>query len=59
MEVSHRGMDNVLNCDMVVQEFKLKLHYYIYFRTNTLGKDMIFFIPSKLLLFYKDGFDSK
>ena len=31
---------NVLNCDIVVSEFKLQLHYYIHFWTNTLGKSM-------------------
>ena len=33
-------MVNAMDCGIVVSEFKLKLHYYIHFRTNTLGKGM-------------------
>ncbi len=31
---------NLLDCDIVVSEFKLQSCYYIHFRTNTLGKGM-------------------
>ncbi len=31
---------NMLDCDIVVSEFKFQLHYYIHFRANTLGKGM-------------------
>ena len=37
-------MANVLNCDIVVNEFKFQSRYYIYFLTNTLGKGMNPFI---------------
>ena len=37
---------NVLDCNIIVSEFKLHLHYYVHFWTNTLGKDMKPFIPS-------------
>ena len=33
-------MINVLDSDMVVYRFKLQLHHYIHFQTNTLGKGM-------------------
>ena len=36
---------NVLDCNIVVREFDLQSHYYVYFRTNTLGKDMNPLIP--------------
>ena len=35
---------NVLNCNMVVSVFETQLCYYIYFRTDTLGKGMNTFI---------------
>ena len=31
---------NVMDRGIVVSEFELQLHYYVYFRTNTLGKGM-------------------
>ena len=31
---------NVLDCEIVVSEFKLQSYYYVLFRTNTLGKNM-------------------
>ena len=34
----HGIMANVLNCDILVSEFKLQSHYLIYFWTNTLGE---------------------
>ena len=33
-------MIKVLDCGIVVSEFELQLHYYVHFRTNTLGKGM-------------------
>ena len=29
---------NVPECDMVVSEFELQSHFYVHFRTSTLGK---------------------
>ena len=29
-----------MDCDIIVHEFELQLHYYIYFWTNTLRKSM-------------------
>ena len=38
---SHHGIEtNVLDYDIIISEFKLKLYYYIHFQTNTLGKGM-------------------
>ena len=37
---AHCVVANVLDCDIVVSKFKLQLHHYIHFRTNTLEKDM-------------------
>ena len=31
-------MADLLVCDIVVREFEFKLHYYIHFGANTLGK---------------------
>ena len=39
---------NVLNCDIVVSEFKLQSRYYVHLRTNILGKDMNSFLPSAM-----------
>ena len=56
-----RIVANVLNCDIVVREFKLQSWYCIDFRTNTIGKDMNALIASvmdlrlALLFFYKGG----
>ena len=36
----HRVMDKVLDCSLEVNEFKLQLHYYVHFQTNTLVKDL-------------------
>ena len=33
-------MANVLDCDIVENEFKLQSHYCFHFWTNTLGKGM-------------------
>ena len=33
-------MVKALDCGIVVREFELQSHYYVLFRTNTLGKDM-------------------
>ena len=35
---------NVLDCDIVVSRFKFNLHYYLYFRANTLKKVITPFI---------------
>ena len=29
-----------MNCEIVVSEFEIQERYYVYFRTNTLGKGM-------------------
>ena len=31
---------NMLDCDIIVSKFELKLHYYIHFQPNTLKKGM-------------------
>ena len=31
---------NMLDCKVIVREFKLQSRYYVHFRTNALGKDM-------------------
>ena len=36
----HGVMVNVLECDIVVSEFKLLSHYYVQFWINTLGKSI-------------------
>ena len=33
-------MANILNCDIVVSEFRLQSHYYIHFQTYILEKGM-------------------
>ena len=35
----------VLNCDIIVSEFELQSRYYVYFRTNSLGKGMNLLTP--------------
>ena len=35
-----RVVANVLDFDIVVNEFELQSRYYVHFRTNTLGKDI-------------------
>ncbi len=41
-----RGVvSNMVDCDIVVSEFKLQLRYYVHFRTNTLEKSMNTVIP--------------
>ena len=47
-EGPHDIMVKVLNYGLKVNEFKLQLHYYIHFQTNTLGRDMNTLIPSAL-----------
>ena len=37
---------NVLNCNIIVNEFKLYLHYYIHFWTNAPGKGINPLIPT-------------
>ena len=31
---------NALDCNIVIREFELLSHYFVYFRTNALGKGM-------------------
>ena len=56
---------NDVDCDIIVNVFKLQLCYYIHFQNNTLRKGMNPLIqPSMvyivlLLFFYKDGFGIK
>ena len=38
-------MVKVMDCGIVVSEFKLQLRYYVHFRANTLGKGMNTLIP--------------
>ena len=33
-------MIKAVDCGVAVSEFELQLRYYVYFRTNTVGKDM-------------------
>ena len=33
-------VDNVLDCNIIIQEFNLQSHYYAHFWTNTFGKGM-------------------
>ena len=41
-------MVKALNYGITVREFELQSRYYVHFRTNTLEKDMKFFIlPTK------------
>ena len=37
---SHSVVTNVLDCNILVNKFKLQSHYYIHFQTNTHVKDM-------------------
>ena len=53
---------NVLDCDIVVNGFKLQSRYYVHFWFNTLRKSMKlsatdWIIP--LMFFYKDSVDIK
>ena len=38
-------MTKALDYGIVINEFELQLHYYVHFRTNTLGKGMDTLIP--------------
>ena len=44
-EDPHSVVVNMLDCNVVVSEFKLQSLYYIYFQPNTLGKGMNPLIP--------------
>ena len=44
-EGPHGVMVKVLDCRITISEFKLQLHYYIHFRTNTLRKGMSYLSP--------------
>ena len=56
---------HVLDFNLEVSEFELKLHYYDHFRINTFGKGMNplvhvamgYMVP--LVFFYQDGFSIK
>ena len=58
-------MVKAMDCEIVESEFELRSRYYIYFRTNTLGKGMNPLILLamgwivQLLLFLKEGFGIK
>ena len=40
-------MVKALDCEIVVTEIELQLRYYVYFRINTIGKDMnVFILPA-------------
>ena len=62
---THGVVANVLNCDIVVSEFELQSCFYVYIRTNTIGKYMNPIVLSAigeivpLLFFYKNSLDFK
>ena len=41
---------NMLDCNIVVNEFELQSRYYVYFRTNTLPKGMKRLTPSPTMV---------
>ena len=45
ISVANSVMTNTLDCSPEVSKFQLESYYYIYFRTNILGKDMNLFMP--------------
>ena len=47
----HSVMVKVLDCGIVVSEFELQSHYYVHFRTNTIGKGMNPLIPPRYVLY--------
>ena len=51
MEGPRGVMVKALDCEIVVSEFELQSHYYVHFRTNTLGKGMnLFILPMGLIV---------
>ena len=63
---SHDVVVNVLDCDIVINEFEFQSRYYVHFRANTFGKGMNSLIPHpaigkiiSLLDSYKDAFGIK
>ena len=40
LDLQRGVMVKVMDCGIVVSEFKLQSRYYVHFQTNTLGKDM-------------------
>ena len=58
-------MVKAMDCWIVVSQFVLQSHYYVHFRTYSLGKDISpFILPAReqivpLLLFSNDGFGIK
>ena len=59
----HCAVANVLNCNILVREFEIQLHYYTHFWCNTLGKDMNLFnfygLNSTTAVLLKVGFGIK
>ena len=47
--IPYGDVANVLNCNIIVSEFKLQSQYNVIFRTNTLVKSMNSFIPQQLI----------
>ena len=46
----HDVVANMLDCDIIVNKFKLHSCYYVHFQANTLGKGMnILILPSYVL----------
>ena len=45
MEKVHDVVAKIMDRDIVVNEFELYSHYYVHFRTKTLGKDTTPFTP--------------
>ena len=45
MGIPYSIVTNVLDCDIVVNEFKLQSRYYDHFRNNTPVNSMNLFIP--------------
>ena len=41
----HGVMAIVLDCDIVISKSEVQLHYFVHFRTTTLGKGMNPLIP--------------
>ena len=47
----HGVMVKVMDCGIIVSEFKLQSHYYVHFHANTLGKGMNpLILPATVLL---------
>ena len=55
----HRLVANMLDCNIVLNKFKVQSGYYIYFWTNTLWKDMNPFIPQPWIKLFHFCFSTK